>query len=154
MHLFFFCKYPTSPSLIVLPWKGTWDFYQIIYCERCDKPQKHGISCWKRGEKIERQKCNRIHHFRLEALALHSRNRRRSIFEVIYCPIDSWDVFKRKLVFFLISIQSILNVVSTEKVAECSKRSLDFVSLSFIFHSVLGINRRCIIVKMLKNSNE
>lgn len=61
MHLFF-CKHPTSPN-IVLSWKGTWDFYQIIYCERCDKPQIHGIKCRERGLAWRReigQKCNRI----------------------------------------------------------------------------------------------
>lgn len=57
MHLFF-CKHPlvNSESFIVLPWMGIRDFYQIIYCERCDKPQSIGL-LWRSIELAEETGC-------------------------------------------------------------------------------------------------
>lgn len=117
MHLFF-CKHlrlwlPNCPILV----KGIWDFYQIIYCERCDKPQKHGIRCeWK--EKREGQGQEELQQdtsiFRLEA--------RNSTTFIEMSPANqscrdcsAEDVFRRKLVFSLKASRSILNEISTEK---------------------------------------
>lgn len=119
-----------------------WDFYQIIYCGRCDKPQKHGISSREKRETqgLERRRTATGYSSIASGhcIQIVSGNRRQSILEVDFCPSATLETFKRKLVFALISRQSISRVffhqLKSSRAAEISFFSCPIVPSQCLEH--------------------